>query len=173
MLEEQNGLRDGHVDLLQLALPVLLLDLLDDRDVLRRDVFEFRFDEVVEINQRNEVCLLAGLHPLLQKAVDEGQNGPCRPREDRLGGIAGLLPEVRENLEEERRLIRQERVEVQESLAVDVVQRRFGVLLDARIHEQRFWLVAGAFENAFRCLSTVLGLLEQPLGRNLPDVSAG
>jgi len=64
VLEEQHGLGDVHVDLLQFACLVLFLDLFDDPHVLWGDVVEFRFDEVVEVDQRNDVGLVADLYPL-------------------------------------------------------------------------------------------------------------
>jgi len=152
VLEEQHSLRDTHVDLLQFACLVLFLDLLDNPHVLWCNVIEFRFDEVVEIHQRNDVGLLAGLYPFLEESVNEGQNRPCGSREDRLRRVVCFLPEVREDLEEQRWLIREERIELEETLAVDVVKRWFGVLFDTGVHEQCLGLVVSLFEDAFRVL---------------------
>jgi len=135
VLEEQHGLGDVHVDLLQFACLVLFLDLFDDPHVLWGDVVEFRFDEVVEVDQRNDVGLVADLYPLLEESVNERQNRPCGSREDRLRRVVCFLPEVREDFEEQRWLIREERIELDEALAVDVVERRVGVLFDARVHK--------------------------------------
>jgi len=84
VLEQENRLR--HVDIrgLQRSALVLALDLLDYFYVLRRDILKFWLDEVVEVDQRDDVCLLVrGLfHPLLQEPMYERQYRSGSPRED-------------------------------------------------------------------------------------------
>ena len=106
--------------------------------------------------------------------MHERENRPRRPRKDGLCRITRVLSEIKEDLEEERCVIREERIAFDELRSrSDLVERRFRVLFDFVVDERFGGFYGGGIENPLDRVGSTVRLLEEPPLRDFTHVFAG
>jgi len=82
------------------------------------------------------MVFLALVDPVVQQPVHKREDGSGSPREDGLRRVVCLSTEIEQDFEEQRRVIRQEGVELYEFLIINRIECRLGVLFDFVVHER-------------------------------------